>query len=349
MATARPAVHFVGSMPLEDAESVFRRLGREMGGYLRRIPDGETGRRRRWISFIKDILHEHPDMEIDKEAPPFQFVQHDGKLVFEIEQVKFKEGVDPKSVDFRTGYADDAIRNFEIFDRLQREGEIPRGIRYQICMATPLAITYMFVSPRTRDTFLPAYSDHLAAEVKRIMESVPHDKISYQWDVCQEVLMWEGYLKQSEHPNYKEDILTSLAWLGGLIPEGVELGYHLCYGSPADEHLILPKDMGNLVEIANGIAAGALRSIQYIHMPVPHDRNDEAYFAPLKDLKLGSETDLYLGCVHHGDTEGNANKLATARKFTNVAAVGAECGLGRGKADLFDDVLAQHQKLGDKV
>jgi hypothetical protein len=345
MSEAAPIAHFVGGIPMGDAESVFRKLGAEMGSRVRRIPDGETGRRRMWISFVKDILIENPDMEPDPDVPVFQFVQFDGKVVFEVNQLRFRAGVNPADVQFNTGYADDAIRNFAIFDRLQSEGAILPGVKYQICMATPLAITYMFVSPNTRPDFVKAYGNHLAAEVARIMEELPNDRISYQWDVCQEVLMWEGYLDQSQHPDYREEIPASLSWLGGLVPDSVDLGYHLCYGSPADEHLILPKDMGNLVEIANAIASGASRQIQYIHMPVPDDRNDEAYFAPLKGLMLSEGTDLYLGCVHHGDPEGNALKLQTAKKFTTVAGVGAECGLGRGDPNRLPDVLEQHRKL----
>tara|TARA_R110002110_G_scaffold400568_1_gene617099 strand:+ start:330 stop:1376 length:1047 start_codon:yes stop_codon:yes gene_type:complete len=345
MAAQTPIAHFVGGIPMEDAESVFRKLGTEMGSHVRRIPDGETGRRRMWISFVKDILLQHPDMEVDPDVPVFQFIQFDGKVVFEVNQLRFRDGVNPADVVFETGYADDAIRNFATFDKLQSDGVIPAGVKYQICMATPLAITYMFVAPDTREDFLRVYGDHLAAEVDRIMTALPNDRISYQWDVCQEVLMWEGYLDQSQHPDYREEIPASLAWLGGLVPEQVELGYHLCYGSPADEHLILPRDMGNLVEIANLIANGVARRVNYIHMPVPDDRNDDAYFQPLSGLDLPEGTDLYLGCVHHGDDGGNAHKLATARKYTAVAGVGAECGLGRGRPERFDGILAQHRKL----
>ena len=345
MNTSASVAHFVGGIPMGDAESVFRKLGSEMGSHVRRIPDGETGRRRMWISFVKDILMQHPDMEPDPDVPVFQFIQFDGKVVFEVNQLRFREGVNPSDVVFHTGYADDAIANFATFDRLQSEGAIPAGVKYQICMATPLAITYMFVAPNTRADFLEVYGNHLAAEVARIMAELPNDRISYQWDVCQEVLMWEGYLDQSQHPDFRTEIPASLAWLGGLIPDAVDLGYHLCYGSPADEHLILPKDMGNLVEIANAIGAGVARQIQYIHMPVPDDRNDDAYFAPLAKLNLPEGTDLYLGCVHHGDEEGNARKLATAEKYTSVGGVGAECGMGRGKPERLDGMLDQHRKL----
>ena len=53
MAATGTISHFVGGIPLEDAESVFRRLGAEMGSHVKRIPDGETGRRRMWISAMK--------------------------------------------------------------------------------------------------------------------------------------------------------------------------------------------------------------------------------------------------------------------------------------------------------
>ena len=68
----------------------------------------------------------------------------------------------------------------------------------------------------------------------------------------------------------------------------IELGYHLCYGSPADEHLVQPKDAGIMVEITNAIVAGVRRPIQFFHMPVPKARTDDAYFAPLGRLKLAS-------------------------------------------------------------
>ena len=38
-----PIVHFVGSIPLPDGETVFRTLAAAAGPYLKRLPDGETG------------------------------------------------------------------------------------------------------------------------------------------------------------------------------------------------------------------------------------------------------------------------------------------------------------------
>ena len=336
MTDTQPVIHMVGSIPLDDAETVFRTLGRRIGNHAERIPDGETGRRQRWISFIMDQLKANPAFEVDQSLPPFQFTQFDGTVVYEIPRLTFAAGVDPMNVTFETGYADDAIRNFATFDRLQVEGAIPEGIKYQIDMATPLAITYNFVVPAIYDDFINIYLDHLSAEFDRIQSALPHERISYQWDVCQEVLMWEGYYEQV--PGWKEQIFSVLGRIGAMVPEDIDLGYHLCYGSPKDEHMVLPDDMTVLVDMANGIVAAVPRKVQYIHMPVPKDRNDDAYFAPLTGLDMG-ETQLYLGLVHAGDGENSAVKLATARKYATVAGVATECGMGRGDPAIFEPAL----------
>ena len=77
-------------------------------------------------------------------------------------------------------------------------------------------------------------------------------------------------------------------------------------------------------------------------MPVPKDRNDKAYFAPLADLELSADTDLYLGCVHHDDHEGNARKLDLARQHIDIAGVGSECGWGRGNPENLSAILDAH-------
>ena len=102
--------------------------------------------------------------------------------------------------------------------------------------------------------------------------------------------------------------------------------------------MVLPEDMTNLVDIANGIVAAVKRPVQYIHMPVPIKRNDDAYFAPLTGLKMGG-TRLYLGLVHAGDGDNSAVKLATARKYATVAGVATECGMGRGDPGIFEPAL----------
>ena len=66
------------------------------------------------------------------------------------------------------------------------------------------------------------------------------------------------------------------------VPADIDLLYHLCYGNSNHKHVVEPTDMADMVEFANRISRGSTRPIQLFHMPVPRNRDDDAYFAPLK-------------------------------------------------------------------
>jgi len=84
------------------------------------------------------------------------------------------------------------------------------------------------------------------------------------------------------------------------------------------------------------------RRIDYIHMPVPIGRADDAYFAPLKNLSFPGE--LYLGVVHAGDgVEGTKRRMATAARFAPRFGIACECGIARArKPELVRRVLEIH-------
>jgi len=54
--TRPTAVHLVGSIGLDTVEDVFRTVGKTLGPYLRRAPDGEVGGRKLWISWQYPLL-----------------------------------------------------------------------------------------------------------------------------------------------------------------------------------------------------------------------------------------------------------------------------------------------------
>jgi len=62
---ALPAVHLVGSIGLGTVEEVFTTVGRLLGPCLRRIPDGEVGGRRMWITWQYPVLRGHPGLRPD--------------------------------------------------------------------------------------------------------------------------------------------------------------------------------------------------------------------------------------------------------------------------------------------
>ena len=337
----KPIVHFVGSIPLPDAETVFRTLSAAAGPYLKRLPDGETGIRKTWIRFLQGVLAENPAIEVAHDVPPFKFVQWDGKLLREIPRLRLKPGVTPEPATFNTGYAEMAIESWGLFDRLQQAGMIPPGVKFQISLPTPIAPCYNNMVPADRPGLLPALTRHMIGEVGAIARALPNDRIALQWDVCQEVLAWEGYYEPGP-VDFHEETIGVLTEIGDAVPAAVELGYHLCYGSPADEHCVQPRDAGIMVEIVNAVSAGVRRPIQFFHLPVPKPRTDDAFFAPLEGLKLRPETELYLGLVHHDDAAGNAARLAAARRHARVDGIATECGMARSDPARFPALLAAH-------
>ncbi len=132
----------------------------------------------------------------------------------------------------------------------------------------------------------------------------------------------------------KDDIAAGLVRLASFVPDDVQLGYHLCYGDAPPEpgakgrHFVEPTDTGLLVEVANAILTSARRRVDWIHMPVPINRDDESYFAPLADLRLPSDTRLYLGLVHEEDgLDGARRRAAAAAKYVTGFGVATECGM----------------------
>ena len=85
------------------------------------------------------------------------------------------------------------------------------------------------------------------------------------------------------------------------------------------------------------------RSIEMIHMPVPKERHDDAYFAPLGNLKMRPETTLALGLVHYtGGIEGTQMRIAAAQKFVKDFMIGTECGFGRRDPSTIPRLLEIH-------
>jgi hypothetical protein len=343
-----PVVHLVGSLPLPDSESVFRTVCDTVGPHLLRLPDGETGIRKSWIKFLQDVLAENPAIEVARDLPPFKFTQWDGKVIREIPRLRIRRGAPLDPTSFKTGYADMAIESFGIFDALQKDGVIPAGVRFQISLPSPLAPIYNNMIPTDRSGLIPTLTQTFLGEIDKIAKSLPADRIAIQWDVCQEVLAWEDYYDPGP-VDFRTETIDVLTRIGDAVPAAIELGYHLCYGSPADEHMVQPTDSGIMVEMTNAISAGVGRPIQFFHLPVPKPRTDDGFFQPLEHLTLKSETELYLGLIHHNDPKGDDVRLAAARRHARIDGIGTECGWARGDAGRIGSLLQSHARLAERT
>src|SRR5262249_54021105 len=145
-----------------------------------------------------------------------------------------------------------------------------------------------------------AYEKAMLREVDDICNVIPHKDLCIQWDICHEMIMWDGQITKLNPPldDIKTAIINRIAKLCSEVPGDVECGIHLCYGDMGAKHFVQPRDATKLMEIANAISESVKRPLAYIHMPVPIERNDEAYFQPLSNLRLQPGMELYLGLVH---------------------------------------------------
>jgi hypothetical protein len=157
-------------------------------------------------------------------------------------------------------------------------------------------------------------------------------------------------LERNDASSYGRDKAATLATfsnilidLGNHVPRDIELMFHFCYGDSNHRHVVEPTDMSDMVAMANRLGQGMARSIELIHMPVPRNRTDDAYFAPLKGLKLKPGTQLCLGLVHHTDgVEGTRRRLAAAERVVADFSIATECGFGRRRPETIAELLRIH-------
>lgn len=329
-------VHLVGSIPLADARAVFREAGQRLGDHLARIPDGETGIRSNWIAWQRAVfatqaaLIETPDRERGYQLhPPFRLAP----------------GRSASDLDFGAlGFAREAAASHAAFRDAMAEGEVPPHCRFQACLPSPFAPLYSFVAYRDQGEIEPLYEARMLAELAEICRIVPADALAVQWDVATEMSIFEGlYPAPFLGDDPEAGLIGRLARLGDAVPAGVELGYHLCYGDMNHRHWKEPEDTAILVRVANALAASVSRPIDWIHIPVPRERDDDAYFAPLAGLALDAGTHLHLGLVHFTDgVEGARRRIAAAERVVSGFGIGTECGFGRRDPETVLDLLDLH-------
>jgi hypothetical protein len=331
-------VHLVGSVPVNTAEEMFRLSMEHLGGHLNRLPDGEVGERDTWIRWQHARILASPQIS-ESDQEPVYVPRNPLRIVDGVNSADAIEFPD-------LGYADAAIESFGVFQRLTNEGVIPQDMRFQVGLPTPLSVAIFYVEPSSRSMFEQAYSRAIGHELQRMLESIPGDKLSIQWETVAEFGLLEELMDNHLDGDLLDNITDRLATLVDLVPEAAEVGIHLCYGDSGHKHFCEPEDAGYLVQVANGTADKASRAIAWIHMPVPRERDDAAYYAPLANLDLPDKTELYLGLVHEtGGKDGTQRRMDAASKVVQRFGVATECGFGRRALETIPDLMRQHAEV----
>jgi methionine synthase II (cobalamin-independent) len=149
------------------------------------------------------------------------------------------------------------------------------------------------------------------------------------------MVVWDGQASDAVPAGVpREQLIERMQRLCAAIPGDVEFGLHLCYGDFGAKHFVEPKDAAKMVEFANALAKAIPHKLAYIHMPVPIERNDDAFYAPFRDLKLGDGTELFLGLVHAKDgVDGTRARLAAAQRYAQKFGIATECGMARARSE----------------
>jgi hypothetical protein len=342
--------HFVGSINQPDAESVFRAVAEHVGDRTKRIPDGEVGERFYWIQFQTFRLDETPGLVRVGEELPFRL-----RGIFDLRPFALDGTVPASDLRFPSlGYADAAIESYATFAELRESGAISAGVRFQVSIPTPVGVVGAFIVPADREAVETAYESALFAEVDRIAEAIPHEDLAIQWDAAVEFGILEGAEIGGVPVNagWEGDLLSGVIERAlrqiAAVPGDVQVGFHLCYGDIEEQHFIQPRDAGTLASVIRGIVAASPRTVTWFHLPVPIERDDAAYFAPLADLDLPEDTEIHLGLLHHEDgVEGAERRIAAAASVLDRFGVGTECGFGRGPAQRTEPLLELHAAVVD--
>jgi hypothetical protein len=338
MTTPRP-IHLVGSVPLASAADVFETVGRHLGPLIARIPDGETGERLQFIGWQEKVIQSAQGLQ------PAGEWQVAGKRTV---LYGLAPNVTASDIKFGPlGYAAAAQSSFESFRRLRESGKVAPGTRMQVSLPTPLTVLIKYAARESLRALWPVYERHMLAEVEEIVRTIPHDSLAIQWDVAPEV---HTVLEQPDSALTKlitrPDLVAAVARITDAVPADVHVGWHLCYGDPGHKHIVEPRDMGIMVDLANDALAATQRSVDWVHMPVPRDRDDAAYFAPLARLKLKAGTMPILGLVHiHDGLDGARRRAAGAQRHLDRFGVATECGLGRRPPQTIPALLDLHRAI----
>jgi len=339
-------VHLVGSIGLDTVDEVFTTCGQLLGRHLKRIPDGEPGGRRLWISWQFPVLRANAFLEPDVTT------HRAGGIGFH--PLKLAEGVKPEEVRFgELGYAREARASYLDFTAARSEGVLSPTARFQVCLPTPLAVIGSFCVPEGREAILAAYEKAMLGEVRAVCDAIPNKDLAIQWDVCTEMVMWDGGLpRMPGFPGMEKTFADMFSRLSAAVPGAVELGFHLCYGDLDARHFVQPRDTAKMAGLSDLIFTSVKRPIQWMHMPVPADWTDGAFYEPLRDLKLPAGTELYLGLVHATDgVAGTRKRIAAARKFVATDfGIASECGIARARTPaLVREILEVHAGAADAV
>ena len=175
-------IYLVGSVPLASAEDVFKTVAPLFGDRLKRIPDGETGKRLDWITWLEPVFSQNPALELSDDV----FRLHE--TARPIRRYGLRPGYTASDVKIdNLFYADIAKESYAVFKRLKDAGTIPAGTRFQVDLVPAHSVIWLFLTDALHAAIDPIYNAAVKREIDKIAAAIPHDELAIQFDVASAV------------------------------------------------------------------------------------------------------------------------------------------------------------------
>src|SRR6202451_1250366 len=187
-------VYLVGSVPMANAAEGFETVSAALGARIKWLPDGETGARGDWITWLEPIFSENPALQKSGE---FFRVHASGTGR---ERYALRPGFRAEDVRFdNLFYADIAKLAYADFKRLKDAGKIAAGTKFQVDLVPAHSVIWLFLVDALHAPLDPLYNDALKREIDKVAAVVPHAELAIQFDVASAVF---ARLERNEASRY---------------------------------------------------------------------------------------------------------------------------------------------------
>lgn len=298
----------------------------QLGSRLRTLPDGETGERHHWIIHIIDALRRHPDLELKKDA---DWSDYDRTPVLRVRKGHTLRG---ESLDF--GHVAAFEEAWPTFQRLREEQGKP-SLAFQVGVPGDFDMALFTLGPLGAFRHRAAFRRATVREIRQVHQRAGNDVV-FQIEVPAE-LVFVARMPGPLRRWMAAYLGRGVARLAREAPSGARFGVHLCLGDMNHRALANLSGATPVVLLANAIVKAwpVGRPLEFIHAPfaaaqvVP--RTEAAWYAPLKQLRLPSQTRFVAGFAHEDQdlVEQRRIRAEIERNVGHEVDVATSCGLGR--------------------
>jgi len=348
-------VYLVGSIavPSNTVEEAMEVAAGELGNCLSALPDGEVGVRGSWVGGLGFMTwSRHPQIRSEVDGP-VTVSETGSPSISELGSYRLAAGVTDLSLEGYSPYADCALSSYAVFRRLKEERKIDDDVRFQVALPTPYAaVVPFFGDPTQWPVVMSAWQRTMVDDISKILEVVPAEELSLQWDYCAEVcdvvgeatggceldrvFPWNrtGTLQEKFDRHTAQDYVRGFA---EGVPDEVRFGLHFCLGTFPTVPTTPTRDLSQVVRLANAVVARSPRRVDFVHLPGTAEA-DREFFAPLADLEVPGAR-VFLGIGHHDGSDKIASRADVAREFLSDFGLSHYCGYGRDDRDHMRELL----------